>query len=271
MTTLTEERIALIADLPLTVGSHSEPPPGSPPCGLCIMEKFAWITGQDWTDDPDNCSPVIGAFLRRYNDCTDQDGRDQIDKWVIANWERLVKTADDDRDYARGYIVADWAARTSLPLWLELAGATDAAQGLRALPEITDARSARAGRDAARASRVGLRDYWAWRIELQEKVRAAVVKALKGCATAATTTADAATIADAAAATTTATIAAATIAATIAATTTADAIITAVWSNVYDRVYKAVRARLAEVFAEQWAPAVVPMKASALVLLERLV
>jgi hypothetical protein len=40
---------------------------------------------------------------------------------------------------------------------------------------------------------------------------------------------------------------------------------------VYDRVYKAVRARLAEVFAEQWAPAVVPMKASALVLLERLV
>lgn len=249
MTTVLQDRLAAIADLPLTAGSHDAPPAGELPCGCCVMEKYAWVTGQEWTDDPENCSPVISAFLRRYNDGTDQDGRNKIDAWVFKNADRLAATANDGRDGERGFQVADFGIRVALPLWLELAGATEPAAKLRAFPEITDAVSVSAVRPLIRDARSRLTgDWWAWRNDLRAKVKDAVLKAMeKRPAAAATTTA------------------AATDAATAAATTAAT------YGQVYDRVYKAVRERLAEVFAEKFAPAVVPLKSGVIELLDRLV
>jgi len=199
-TTVIQERIDAIIGVPLCSGPGTRPPEGEVPCDLCVMEMYAWITGQEWTDDPENCSELIGAFMRRYNDCTDQAGRDELAQWVIANVERLAATADDGRDRERGYIMADWAVRTAVPAWLDLAGSMDAAQRVRELPVIVDDKTAWQGRALMSEVRKGLPDWWTWRTELREKVRAAVREALKNGPAAADATA--ATAAAAATATT---------------------------------------------------------------------
>src|ERR1700753_1492202 len=116
MSVIVKERLEAVRDIPLTVGSSRRPEEGCVPGEFCAMEKFAYITGQGWTDDPDNCSHVIGAFVRRFQDGTDQDGRDKVDAWIIENAERLVATANDDHDESRGLLAADWATRVALPL-----------------------------------------------------------------------------------------------------------------------------------------------------------
>jgi hypothetical protein len=218
-----QERLQAVADVPLSTGSHHEPPDGQAPCGFCIMEKYAFVTGMDWSDNPSNCSQVIGAFFRAYNDQTDQDGRNRIDAWVFDHLTELQATADDGKDTRRGFMVADWSVRQVLPVWLDAAGASDAASTLRAHAPITDRASARLAREAVYATQkvLGLGfegGYWAWRTKLREAVYSKVFEAVKekyadAAADAAATAADAA--ADAAA---TAAAADATAAATDAAT-----------------------------------------------------
>jgi hypothetical protein len=178
-TTVIQDRIDAIIGVPLCAGAGAPPPDGEVPHDLCVMEMYAWITGQEWTDSPDNCSQLIGAFMRRYNDSIDQAGRDELAKWTIANVACLARTADDGRERERGYIVADWAVRIAVPVWLELAGATTAAQRVRELPEIVDDKAAWQGSALVREVRKELPDWWTWRTPLREKMRAAVKEALK--------------------------------------------------------------------------------------------
>lgn len=255
MAVIIRERLEAVADVKLDVGAH-QPPDGDTPCGFCIMEKFAWITGQDWSDHPDNCSPVISAFLRRWNDVTDQDGRDQLDAWTIENADRLAATANDGQDMRRGYLVADWAVRTAMPVWLDVAGATNAAEQVRALAPIVDHDSARAARKVTAPLRDQVWDrYWGWRGEIREKVREAVEKALAEKK-------DAAGAAVAAVAAEAAEAAGAAVAAGAAG---------AAYGPVYRRVREAIKGKLRPIIDEKLGEQAAPLKASAWELLDQLV
>ena len=55
----------------LSKGKHT-----SPDDGACVMELASMLAGEPFTDHPVSVCPVIGSFLRAYNDSID-DGRRQ--------------------------------------------------------------------------------------------------------------------------------------------------------------------------------------------------
>jgi hypothetical protein len=174
------KRLEAVKDIKSTTGDHSAPGPDEAPGAFCAMERFAYITGQAWTDHPANCSLVISAFIRRWNDGTDQDTRDRLDKWIVDNADRLTQTAGDGLDKARGYLAADYAMRTVMPIWLDVAGATDAAQAVRELAPIVDRDTAYASTATTRPLRDDLISRRDKALDgLREKVRAAVEEKLK--------------------------------------------------------------------------------------------
>ncbi len=201
-----------------------------------------WLTGLSWTDRPDNKSRVISAFSRAFNDYTDQAGRDALDKWQIDNAERLLATADDEHDDERGLMATDWATRVALPMWLDLAGARDAAALLRAHGTVDSREQAAAIRTVIVGIQKELPDWTALRADLRRRVREAVTKALKEKAGAAGA-AEAAEAAEAAG---------------------------AAEAAFRDRVYKTVRAKLLEVWGERFEPTTTEVRASAFELLERM-
>jgi hypothetical protein len=198
VTVIIEERLAAVKDVPLGVGNHSAPPAGETPCGFCAAEKWSWIRGLDWSDHPgDGTSRVLWAFVRTFQDNTDQTTRDAIDLWMVENADKIAATANDEHEQTRGLLAADWAARVALPLWLDQAGATDAANTLRNRPVADTHAAARELRDAINQIRadVKLPNWREVRAELKRRVREAVRKALdegKGTAGAAAWAAEAA-------------------------------------------------------------------------------
>ena len=155
----TNDRLARIAKIPLSFGSHK-----SIKDGACIMEAVSFIAGEEWSDSPECASPVISAFLRSWNDSLDGERRDTLLRPLIP---KLIGTRGDDAlENRRATMAADWLVRVHTPAWLRLAGLTVHADALSALPEITDfaqcpslmsvlsaARSdAAAARNAARAA-----------------------------------------------------------------------------------------------------------------------
>src|SRR5438874_6352746 len=57
----------------LTKGKHS-----SPDDGACVMELASMLSGEPFTDHPASVCPVIGSFLRAYNDSIDDDHRQDL-------------------------------------------------------------------------------------------------------------------------------------------------------------------------------------------------
>jgi hypothetical protein len=70
----------------LSKGRHS-----SPHQGACVMELASMLAGEPFTDHPASVCPVIGSFLRSYNDLVD-DGRRQ-DLYAYAS--RVVGSRAD--------------------------------------------------------------------------------------------------------------------------------------------------------------------------------
>lgn len=79
---------------PLKTGGHKGPADGA-----CVMEAVAFVAGEPWSDHPECVSPVIGVFLRNWNDSlpTDAD-RDRllkplipliINTWTGVRWPHL--------------------------------------------------------------------------------------------------------------------------------------------------------------------------------------
>jgi hypothetical protein len=73
----------------LAAGKHDEPADG-----VCVMELASMIAGEPFSDHPRSVCPVIGAFLRAYNDAVDDRRRQDLyelaalaigtrDSWVI--------------------------------------------------------------------------------------------------------------------------------------------------------------------------------------------
>jgi hypothetical protein len=130
MTPVIDERWEKLKTLSLKSGAHS------PDSTFCVMEAVAFVAGEEWSDRPQCACPVIGAFLRSWNDGLPSDAeRDRLLKDLIP---QLVGTRNKDVERKRSLMAADWLIRTHTPAWLRLAGLVAQAERLEALPEITD-------------------------------------------------------------------------------------------------------------------------------------
>ena len=98
------------------------------------MEAVAFVAGEPWSDHPECVCPVIGAFLRAWNDGLPDDERDILLRPLVL---RLIGTRGSPAlESRRSLMAADWLARVHTPAWLRLANLNDAAAALEALPEI---------------------------------------------------------------------------------------------------------------------------------------
>jgi len=57
----------------LSAGKHR-----SPEDGVCVVELASMLAGETFTDRPPSVCPVIGAFLRAYNDGTTEERRQDL-------------------------------------------------------------------------------------------------------------------------------------------------------------------------------------------------
>jgi len=256
------ERLHVLNDLPLKSGSHS-----SFEDGCCAMEMVAYLAGEPHSDHPACTSPVLGAFMRRLNDGLGDRERQLLKPFLT----RVVGTAGDGQDEARGWLAADWLVHVELPTWLDQAGLREQADALRAMP-IVDADP-----EALRTTLHRVRDLaWEARRAARERLKAIIWEKLKerAAVAAAVAAADAAAVAAAAAAADADAVAVADAAAAADAVADADAAADAAWerwgaswSKVYWAVRRSLQVKAEEVVAER-RRAHLP---SALELLERMV
>jgi hypothetical protein len=91
-------------------GKHS-----SPAQGVCVMELASMLAGEPFSDRPACVDPVIGGFLRAYNDTVDRDRRQDL--YAVA--ARVVGTAaGEDVEQARAArCIAFAEAHRRRPRW----------------------------------------------------------------------------------------------------------------------------------------------------------
>ena len=92
-------------------------------------------------DKPSCVCPVIGAFVRNWNDSLSQSDRDRILKPLLP---LLLDTADPALLSARAWLATDWMCRVFAPAWLDKCGLAEHATRLRAHSPIVDDASAKA-------------------------------------------------------------------------------------------------------------------------------
>jgi hypothetical protein len=120
--------------LKLSSGSHE-----SPRDGACVMELASYLAHQPWSDSPKCVSPVLGAFLRSWNDALNDHDRQMLKPYA----RKVLKTAGSHEvDLKRSWMAMDWLAREFAPAWLRAAGLKDHAEALEGLTALVDDRSA---------------------------------------------------------------------------------------------------------------------------------
>lgn len=93
----------------LTKGKHS-----SPEEGACVMELASMLAGEPFSDHPAAVCPVIGSFLRAYNDSIGDERRQDL----YAYASRVVGTrAGLDVQRERAQRLADWAVNMQERRW----------------------------------------------------------------------------------------------------------------------------------------------------------
>jgi len=93
----------------LSKGKHA-----SPEDGACVMELASMLAGEPFTDHPASVCPVIGSFLRAYNDSLEED--DRQDLYAFA--ARIVGSrASVDVQRARIDRLAEWAFEMQRRQW----------------------------------------------------------------------------------------------------------------------------------------------------------
>lgn len=85
----------------LSKGKHT-----SPEDGACVMELASMLSGEPFTDHPASVCPVIGSFLRSYNDSVDERRRQSLYEYA----SRVVGSRATLRvQEARAARLGDWA------------------------------------------------------------------------------------------------------------------------------------------------------------------
>ena len=121
-------------EIVLTLGAHD-----SRADGMCAMEFAAYLAGEPHSDHPQCVSPVLGAFLRNWNDSVDDAFRQKLKPFI----PRVIGTAADGKDEVRAWMATDWLVRVCAPAWLDLAKLTQHAMALRTAEQIRDTASAK--------------------------------------------------------------------------------------------------------------------------------
>jgi hypothetical protein len=98
--------LEIIEKTVLKNGSHA-----SFEAGACAMELVSYLASEPWSDRPKCVSEVLGAFVRRINDCWSDDER-QLLKPYLA---RLIGT-NDGKEKERGHLLAHRAITVIVPL-----------------------------------------------------------------------------------------------------------------------------------------------------------
>ena len=108
----------------LSKGKHT-----SPEDGACVMELASMLAGEEFSDHPAAVCPVIGAFLRAYNDWVDDDRRQDLysyaSKVVGSRESEGIQRARADRMAAwSGQLRRRWWTFPFTPAWLRELGGT---------------------------------------------------------------------------------------------------------------------------------------------------
>ncbi len=100
----------------LSHGKHT-----SPEKGACVMELASMLAGEPFSDHPVSVCPVIGSFLRAYNDSVDQRRRQDLyayaAKVVGSTRPAAVQRARAERLAAWASQTLAWAPETRARRW----------------------------------------------------------------------------------------------------------------------------------------------------------
>lgn len=122
--------LALIERTPLLSGGHD-----NFAAGCCAMELVSYIAGEPWSDRPECVCPVLGAFIRAWNDGLPDHERDALLKPILPG---LIGTRGSDAlAERRSLMAADWLVRVRTPALLRAVKLDAQADALASLPEIT--------------------------------------------------------------------------------------------------------------------------------------
>jgi len=148
-----DERLVYLEPLQLEKGAHS--PPDNGLVHACVMEAVAYVAGEPFSDHPECASPVLGAFLRSWNDSLLDEDRQMLKPLI----PRLVGTKAPARvEEKRAWMATDWLARECAPAFLRLAGLTEHAETLEGLAALTTAKRAKTAQAQLAAARAAARD-----------------------------------------------------------------------------------------------------------------
>lgn len=93
----------------LSKGKHS-----SPDEGACVMELASMLAGEPFTDHPGSVCPVIGSFLRAYNDSVDEERRQDLYSYA----SKVVGSRGSERVLrARAERLVDWTLENHRRRW----------------------------------------------------------------------------------------------------------------------------------------------------------
>jgi hypothetical protein len=85
----------------LSKGKHTDPEDGA-----CVMELASMLADEPFTDHPASVCPVIGSFLRSYNDSIDSERRQALYEYA----SKVVGSRVDAKTrQARAARLAEWA------------------------------------------------------------------------------------------------------------------------------------------------------------------
>ncbi|PTM40041.1 hypothetical protein C8D03_1552 [Bosea sp. 124] len=96
---------------------------------------FSRVGAEPWSDRTNRVCPVIGVFMRAWNEGLPQDERFILVPLVART---LHTRATPPVERKRALMAADRLVRTYTPVWLNLAGLREQARLLYALPPITE-------------------------------------------------------------------------------------------------------------------------------------
>lgn len=89
----------------------------SPDEGACVMELASMLAGEPFSDQPASVCPVIGSFLRAYNDAIDDDRRQDL----YAYASKVVGSrAGEEVQHARAECLSAWGRQLRQRPWKRL-------------------------------------------------------------------------------------------------------------------------------------------------------
>jgi len=85
----------------LSKGKHTDPDDGA-----CVMELASMLAGEPFTDHPASVCPVIGSFLRSYNDSIDSRRRQSLYEYAS---KVVGSRGSGSTQQARAARLSEWA------------------------------------------------------------------------------------------------------------------------------------------------------------------